>query len=77
MLFLVGEGDHLFTPGQREQIATELDQAGVRHELVVYPDTPHGFFCDERDTYRAPAAADAWSRMLRLLDPTLGPANLI
>lgn len=67
MLFLVGEADHLFTNEQRERIATQLEAAGVRHELVVYPDTPHGFFCDERDTYRPAPAADAWNRVVKLL----------
>jgi carboxymethylenebutenolidase len=33
----------------------------------VYPDTPHGFFCPERDTYRPGPAADAWVRTRRLL----------
>lgn len=73
VLFLVGDSDHLFTPAQREQIAAQLQQAGVRHELVAYPDAPHGFFCDERDTYRPEAAADAWSRVMALLDAELGP----
>lgn len=71
VLFLVGEQDHLFTAEQRQQIADRLDDAGVRHEMVVYPDTLHGFFCHERDTYRPQAAADAWSRLTTLLADTL------
>ena len=67
VLFLVGDGDHLFTGGQRDEIAAALRDAGVRHELVVYPDTPHGFFCHERDTYRPDAADDAWRRLTALL----------
>jgi len=35
--------------------------------MVSYPGTPHGFFCDERDTYRPAAAADAWQRLTKLL----------
>jgi len=72
VLFLVGEDDHLFTAGQRDEIADQMDRAGLRHEMVVYPDTPHGFFCDERDTYRADAAVDAWDRVLRLLAASAG-----
>lgn len=67
LLFLVGDGDHLFTAGQRDRIAAELRGAGVRHEFVVYPDTPHGFFCQERDSYRPAAAADAFGRITALL----------
>jgi carboxymethylenebutenolidase len=32
--------------------------------IVVYPDTPHGFHADYRNTYRKEAAADGWKRML-------------
>ena len=67
VLVLVGDGDHLFSGAQRDEIADRLRAAGVRHELVVYPDTPHGFFCHERDTYRPDAADDAWRRLTALL----------
>ena len=49
--------------------AGALRHAGVRHQLVVYPDAPHGFFCDERGTYRPGPAEDAWRRTLDLLTP--------
>jgi carboxymethylenebutenolidase len=68
LLMLIGADDHLFTDAQRKQIAARLRSDGVRHELVVYPDTPHGFFCDERDTYRPDAARDAWNRVRAFLD---------
>lgn len=74
VLFLVGEGDHLFTAAQRQQIAEQLRRDGVDNELVVYPDTPHGFFCHERDTYRPAAADDAFARVTALLAAEL-PAN--
>jgi carboxymethylenebutenolidase len=67
LLFLVGDGDHLFTPSQRADIADRLLADGVDHDFVVYPDTPHGFFCHERDTYRAEAAEDAFARVTKLL----------
>ncbi len=74
VLFLVGEDDHLFTSAQRQQIAERLRQEGVDHELVVYPDTPHGFFCHERDTYRAAVADDAFARVTALLAAELPTA---
>ncbi len=49
LLFLVGEQDTLISGEQREAIARELLAANVRHEMVTYPTTPHGFFCDERE----------------------------
>jgi carboxymethylenebutenolidase len=72
LLFLVGDEDRLFTAEQREQIAARLEQARVRHELVVYPDTPHGFFADERETYRPAVAEDAWNRTLATLAAGFG-----
>jgi carboxymethylenebutenolidase len=32
--------------------------------IVVYPDTPHAFHADYRNTYRKQAAEDGWKRML-------------
>jgi len=33
-------------------------------EFVIYPDTPHAFHADYRQTYRAEPAKDGWTRML-------------
>ncbi|WP_133911685.1 dienelactone hydrolase family protein [Streptomyces sp. NBC_00582] len=41
-----------------------LAAAGVDHEVVTYPGTPHSFFDAQRDAY-ADASADAWHRVLR------------
>ncbi|WP_439677745.1 dienelactone hydrolase family protein [Embleya sp. MST-111070] len=73
VLVLIGEGDHLYTAEDRARIVRESAQSSTRHEVVLYPDTPHGFFCDERDTYRPEAAADAWSRTVALLRETSRP----
>lgn len=72
LLFLVGDGDNLFTPAQRDEIAARLRDDGIDHDFVVYPDTPHGFFCDERDSYRPAEAADAFSRVTSMLADHLG-----
>jgi carboxymethylenebutenolidase len=66
LLFLVGERDPLIPPEQREAIAQALLAANVRHEIVTYPDAPHGFFCDERDSYHRASADDAWRRIRKL-----------
>jgi carboxymethylenebutenolidase len=71
LLFLVGDADHAVPAADHERIAAALSAAGVEHELVVYPDTPHGFFCDVRDTYRPAQAADAWARARRALASAL------
>jgi dienelactone hydrolase len=71
LLFLVGDADHAVPAADRERIAGALSAGGVQHELVVYRDTPHGFFCDVRDTYRPAQAADAWARARRALASAL------
>lgn len=43
-----------------------LNEAGVDHELIVYPGAPHSFF-DARQDEHAQAAADAWQRVLAFL----------
>jgi carboxymethylenebutenolidase len=71
LLFLVGDADHAVPAADVARIGAALAGAGVEHELIVYPDTPHGFFCDARDTYRPAAAADAWARLRRALASVL------
>jgi carboxymethylenebutenolidase len=72
LLYLVGEQDHAVPAADRAQIAAALEAAGVRHEFVVYPRVPHGFFCDARETFDPVAAEDAWERVTRLL-ASVGP----
>jgi carboxymethylenebutenolidase len=52
VLYLVGADDHVVTADQTRLAAEALAAASVPHEVVVHPDTPHGFLDDERDTFR-------------------------
>jgi carboxymethylenebutenolidase len=63
ILCLFGDQDGYIPPDQVERIRTELARHKVRHEVVVYPNVGHGFFCDERADYSATAASDAWRRV--------------
>jgi carboxymethylenebutenolidase len=63
---LFGERDGYIPPDQVEAIAAALKDAGVDHETVVYSDADHGFFCDQRESYQAAAATDAWDRVKAL-----------
>lgn len=45
---------------QREAAKT----AGKTVEIVIFPDTPHGFHADYRPSYRKAQAEDGWARML-------------
>jgi carboxymethylenebutenolidase len=44
--------------------AAKARAAGKTVEIVVYPDSPHGFHADYRPSYHAEDAADGWKRML-------------
>jgi carboxymethylenebutenolidase len=76
VLILAGADDHLYGPGELDKIGAQLAGDGVEYELVVYPDTPHGFACQERDTYRPGAAADAWTRTFGLLSEKFGTRSI-
>jgi carboxymethylenebutenolidase len=67
LLYLVGENDALIDAAQRRQIAAALRDAGVDHELVSYPGTPHAFFWPGTLQYDRAARDDAWARVLGLL----------
>ena len=41
----------------------QAELKGGKSEIVVYPDTPHGFFADYRPSYRPEAAKDAWTKV--------------
>jgi len=62
-LGLFGGADPGIPTAQVEELDSRLDQAGVPHEIVIYPDAPHSFF-DRKATEYADASADAWRRML-------------
>jgi carboxymethylenebutenolidase len=66
ILCLFGGKDAFIPNEQVHAIRRALDQAGVRHDVVVYPQADHGFFCDERGSYRKEDAADAWEHVKRL-----------
>jgi len=76
VLVMAGADDHLYAPGDLDAIEAALAGSGVRHEVVVYPGTPHGFACFERDTHRPEAADDAWRRARALLAENFGTRSI-
>ncbi len=71
MLLFFGENDPFIPLDDVQKIENRLRELGKQAEVVVYPGAPHGFFCDERDSYRPQAAQDAWQRMLRFFSAHL------
>jgi carboxymethylenebutenolidase len=67
VLGLFGGADEAIPADQVEQFDAKLTEAGVDHEIHVYPGAPHSFF-DRRYEEHAEACADAWRRMLGFLE---------
>jgi carboxymethylenebutenolidase len=63
ILCFFGDKDGYIPADQVERIRQELARHKIRHEVVVYPNVGHGFFCDERPDYSESAASDAWRRV--------------
>lgn len=61
-----GAQDGMIPLDQVDAVRAALVKAGVDHSVDVYPDADHGFHCDQRATYHAASAKDAWSKTLAL-----------
>lgn len=46
-----------------ERMRDALKATGKPSEIVIYPDTPHGFNADYRPSYRPDQARDGWKRL--------------
>ncbi len=64
ILGLYGGADPGIPIAQIDALRAALKAAGKPSEIVVYPDTPHGFNADYRPSYRPQQAKDGWKRML-------------
>jgi len=64
MLLFFGEVDPFIPIDEVERIKARLAQLKKTAETVLYPGAPHGFFCNERDSYRPDAAKYPWRRLL-------------
>ena len=64
VLGLYGGADAGIPVAQIDVMRTALKAANKPCEIIVYPDTPHGFNADYRPSYRPQQARDGWKRML-------------
>ncbi len=72
LLLQYGSADHSITPAEHARIVEALGTADKRYTLDLYPGAGHGFFCDDRPTYHAEAAAQGWHRILDFFNQHLG-----
>lgn len=62
--FHFGEADPSIPLEQVARLKEILEAHGKTFELYTYPEAPHAFFNDTRDSYRPEAAQRAWQRTL-------------
>jgi carboxymethylenebutenolidase len=63
MLLFFGDQDPFIPNEEVANIQATLSKLHKQAEVKVYAGAPHGFFCNERDSYRPDAAKDAWERL--------------
>jgi carboxymethylenebutenolidase len=64
VLGLYGAADTGIPVADVEKQRDAAKAAGKTVEVMIYPDTPHGFHADYRPSYRKQQAEDGWARML-------------
>ena len=62
MTLFFGGKDPLIPQEHVQQINKALTDAGKQFSLEVFPDATHGFFCNDRESYHAQAASQAWEK---------------
>ena len=63
VLGLYGGADQGIPIESVNKMRDALRNAKKPGDLIVYPDTPHGFYADYRPSYRKEAAEDGWNRL--------------
>ena len=64
VLGLYGEADDGIPVKTVEQMREAIKDKKKTAEIVLYPDTPHGFHADYRPSYRKDKAEDGWKKLL-------------
>jgi carboxymethylenebutenolidase len=70
MYAFFGDRDASIPSTEVAQIKAALTENHIPHLIFCYP-ADHGFFCDQRGSYQATAATDAWQKVLQLFDSEL------
>jgi carboxymethylenebutenolidase len=64
VLGLYGGADAAIPPADVDKLRSSLVAGDSPSRVVVYPEAPHAFHADYRQSYRPADAADGWARML-------------
>jgi carboxymethylenebutenolidase len=71
LLLIYGEIDQHITAEHVDKFTSRLKELGRGFQSYIYPGAGHGFFCNDRPSYKANAAADAWQKTLDFLHTNL------
>ncbi len=72
VLGLFGDKDVSIPIGTIEEFERLLEKNGIKHEIIVYPDSGHAFFRDsDPNVYKFEASKDAWARVKKLFGENL------
>jgi len=73
VLGFFGDADVSIPAGTIDEFDKLLDQVGVEHEVITYPNSGHAFFRDSDPSVYVPEAAkDAWDRTKKFFSKNLG-----
>jgi carboxymethylenebutenolidase len=71
-LYLFFGGNDPYIPlKQVDEIKAKLAELGKSHTVKTYPNANHGFFCNDRGSYDASSASDAWQELRSFLAANL------
>ena len=72
VLGFFGDADVSIPTGTIEEFDKLLDEVGVEHEVITYPNSGHAFFRDsDPSVYKPEAAKDAWDRAKKFFKKNL------
>jgi len=63
VLGLYGGADTGIPNNTVDKMKAALKKADLPSEIILYPETPHGFFADYRPSYRKDKAEEAWTKL--------------
>jgi len=72
VLVFHGTADSAITMQDFADLAQELEEAGVAHEMISYSGAPHAFTVFDSERYREDADRKSWQRFLQALKESTG-----
>lgn len=71
LLILHGTADKVVSMNDFAGLANELEEAGIKHEMITYAGAPHAFTVFGSERYREDADKKSWNRFVAYLSDVL------